>query len=84
LEIQEAKDKIALKIMKASEKTQKTRESSNALEANQAQLMSLPTDEEIYEAVFHTQEEKKENSFLDFNDTSTKQYGGLNFLAKYL
>jgi len=47
-------------------------------------LMSLPTDEEIYEAVFHTQEEKKESSFLDFNDTSTKQYGGLNFLAKYL
>lgn len=76
LEIQEAKDKIALKIMKASEKTQKTRESSNALQANQAQLMSLPTDEEIYEAIFHTQEEKKENSSLDFDDESTSQYGG--------
>ena len=76
LEIQEAKDKIALKIMKASEKTQKTRESSNALQANQAQLASLPTDEEIYEAIFHTQEEKKENSFLDFDEESTSQFGG--------
>lgn len=75
LEIQEAKDKIALKIMKASEKTQKTRESSNALEANQAQLMSLPTDEEIYEAVFHTQEEKKENSGIDFEAEVEAQYG---------
>ena len=75
LEIQEAKDKIALKIMKASEKTQKTRESSNALQANQAQLMSLPTDEEIYEAIFNTQEEKKENSFLDFEEEAEAQYG---------
>jgi hypothetical protein len=79
LEIQEAKDKIALKIMKASEKTQKTRESSNALEANQAQLMSLPTDEEIYEAVFHTQEEKKENSGIDFEATENSQYGGAHY-----
>lgn len=75
LEIQEAKDKIALKIMKASEKTQKTRESSNALQANQAQLMSLPTDEEIYEAIFHTQEEKKESSGIDFEATEDAQYG---------
>ena len=79
LEIQEAKDKIALKIMKASEKTQKTRESSNALEANQAQLMSLPTDEEIYEAVFHTQEEKKESSGIDFEATENSQYGGAHY-----
>lgn len=84
LAIQKAKDKKTLAILNKNKNTPDTREGSNSIAANASQLAILPTDEEIYNAVFEYTEEKKESSLLDFNDTSNRQYGGMNFLAKYL
>lgn len=45
--------------------------------------MSLPTDEEIYEAIFHTQEDKKESSGIDFKEEVEAQYGSSSLLDSF-
>lgn len=73
LTIQKAKDKKTLSILGKSKNTTDTREGSNSNAVNASQLSTLPTDEEIYNAVFEHTEEKKEQSGIDFEEKA--QYG---------
>lgn len=76
LAIQKAKDKKTLLILGKSKNTTDTREGSNSNAVNASQLSTLPTDEEIYNAVFEHTEEKKESSLLNFNEEIEAQFGG--------
>lgn len=76
LAIQKAKDKKTLSILGKSKNTTDTREGSNSNAVNASQLSTLPTDEEIYNAVFEHTEDKKESSLLNFEEDTLSQYGG--------
>ena len=75
LEIQEAKDKQTLKILGKSKNSVNSKESANSNNVNKSQIAMLPTDEEIYNAVFEHTENKKEESGVDFEEEVEAQFG---------
>lgn len=76
LEIQKVKDKQVLKILGKSKNFINNRESANSNNINRSQISALPTDEEIYDAIFDYVENKKDESGIDFNEEVQAQYGG--------
>lgn len=76
LEIQKVKDKQVLKILGKSKNFINNRESANSNNINRSQISALPTDEEIYDAVFDYVENKKDESGIDFEEEAQAQYGG--------
>lgn len=84
LEIQKVKDKQVLKILGKSKNFINNRESANSNNINRSQISALPTDEEIYDAVFDYVENKKDESGIDFNEEVQAQYGNNNSLLNSL
>lgn len=80
LEIQKVKDKQVLKILGKSKNFINNRESANSNNINRSQISALPTDEEIYDAIFDYVENKKDESGIDFNEEVQAQYGEINTL----
>jgi len=76
LEIQKVKDKQVLKILGKSKNFINNRESANSNNINRSQISALPTDEEIYDAIFDYVENKKDESGIDFEEEAQAQYGG--------
>lgn len=75
LEIQKAKDKKTLDILKKSKNSTNSREGQNSNDVNASQIAILPSDEEIYDAVFEHTENKKEQSGIDFEEEIEAQFG---------
>lgn len=78
LEIQKAKDKKTLDILKKSKNSTNSREGQNSNNVNASQIAMLPSDEEIYDAVFEHTENKKEQSGINFEEEVEAKYGGIH------